>query len=187
MRLVTYSAACSLDGYLTDRSGAMDWLHFSPEAQAALAATWAEVDTVLMGRRTWEPAAAQGGAPPLPGLRTYVFSRTLPAAPDGSLAPGVQLVAEDAGPFVRDLKRQPGRGVFVMGGGALAAALFDAGVIDEVVVNVHPVLLGGGAPMFGATTRRAALELSATRPLPGGCVLATYRVHRRTGAGERRA
>jgi dihydrofolate reductase len=182
MRLVTYSAACSLDGYLTDRAGAMDWLHFSPDAQAALAATWAEVDTVLMGRRTWEPAAAQGGAPPVPGVRTYVFSRTLTAAPDGSLAAGVQLVAEDAGPFVRDLKRQPGRGIFVMGGGELAAALFDAEVIDEVVVNVHPVLLGGGAPMFGAPARRAALELTAARALPGGCVLATYRASRRTAA-----
>lgn len=179
MRLVTYSAACSLDGYLTDRAGAMDWLHFSPEAQAALEGTWADVDAVLMGRRTWEPAAVQGGAPPLPGLRTYVFSRTLAATPDGSLAPGVQLVAEDAGPFVRDLKRQPGRGIFVMGGGGLAAALFDAGVIDEVVVNVHPVLLGGGAPMFGSPTRRAALELTATHALPGGCLLATYRVSRR--------
>ena len=181
MRVVTYSAACSLDGYLTDRGGAMDWLHFSPEAQAALAATWAEVDTVLMGRRTWEPAAVQGGAPPLPGLQTYVFSRTLAAAPDGSLAAGVQRVAEDAGPFVRDLKGQPGRGIFVMGGGTLAAALFDAGVIDEVIVNVHPVLLGGGAPMFGAPTRRASLDLSAMRALPGGCVLATYRVHRSIG------
>ena len=175
MRLVTYSAACSLDGYLTDRAGSMDWLHFSPEAQAALAATWATVDTVLMGRRTWEPAGAHGGAPPAPGIRTYVFSRTLSAAPDGTLANGVQLVAEEAGAFVRDLKRQPGRGIFLMGGGQLAAALFDAGVIDEVIVNVHPVLLGGGAPMFGAPVQRAAFGLTEARALPGGCVLATYR------------
>jgi riboflavin biosynthesis pyrimidine reductase len=69
-----------------------------------------------------------------------------------------------------------------MGGGELAAALLDAGVIDEVVVNVHPVLLGGGAPMFGAPTRRAALELTATRELSGGCVLATYRVSRSAAA-----
>lgn len=175
MRQVTYSAACSLDGFLTDAGGGMDWLRFSPEAQAVMAATWAEVDTVLMGRKTWEPAAAHSP----PGVTTYVFSRTLRAGADGTLAGGVQLVTGDAGTFVRDLKRQPGRNIFVMGGGALAAALFDAGVVDAVVVNVHPLVLGGGAPMFGAPAQRVDLELAEARPLPGGCLLATYRVHRR--------
>lgn len=72
-----------------------------------------------------------------------------------------------------------------MGGGRLAGTLLDAGMIDEVVVNVHPVLLGGGAPMFGASSRRSALHLSETQTLSGRCMLAAYRVNGHAAAQAR--
>src|SRR5919106_1467300 len=106
-----------------------------------------------------------------PSITTYVFSHTLRQAP-----PGMHLVAEDAGGFVRKLKRQRGKGICLMGGGELAGALFEADVIDEVGLNVHPVLLGEGVPAFRDPGRRIALELVESRVLEGGCVLATYRV-----------
>jgi dihydrofolate reductase len=63
-----------------------------------------------------------------------------------------------------------------MGGGELARSLFAAGVIDEVGLNVHPVLLGSGAPLFRDAGRRITLELAESRVIDGGCVLSTYRV-----------
>ena len=181
MRTVTYGGACSLDGYLTAADGAMDWLHFSADVQHAMSTYWATVDAMLMGRRKWEAAAASG----VPGggdgrVRTYVFSRTLREAP-----PGVELVRDDAGGFVRALKRERGGGICVMGGGDLARSLFEADVIDEVGLNVHPILLGGGTPAFHAMPQRVKLALVENRTIAGGCALLTYRVVRRRAARPR--
>lgn len=192
MRTVTYGAACSLDGFIAGPGGAIDWLHFSRDVEQAMAEYWSTVDAVLMGRKTWEFAAAQGtggeptGGPDsggdtangsadnegsaIPAVSTYLFSRTMSQAP-----PGVELVSTDAGGFVNRLKEKSGKGICLMGGGDLAGALFDAGAIDEVSLNVHPVLLGSGVPFF-RQTRRVALELTESRTIDGGCVLMTYRV-----------
>jgi dihydrofolate reductase len=171
MRKVIYGGACSLDGFLTDRDGAIDWLHFSKDVQQIMAKSWATVDTILFGRKTFEVAAAQGGGPGMKGVKAYVMSRTLTAAPEG-----VELVSEDAGAFVRALKSKPGKDIIVMSGGNLAASLLGAGVIDEIGFNVHPVLLGAGVPALLDTGKRIKLELSECKKLDGGCVLVTYRV-----------
>lgn len=177
MRTVTYGAACSLDGFITGPDGELDWLRFSRDVQAVMSAYWAGVDTILMGRKTWETAAASpgdpGGGVGASAIRTYVVSRTLETAPAGA-----ELIREDPGGFVAELKRQPGRGICVLGGSDLAASLLAAGVVDEVGMNVHPVLLGRGVPLFRDAGRRIDLELTEARTLEGGCVLATYRVRR---------
>ena len=182
MRTVTYSVACSLDGFIAGPDGALDWMHFSEDAQKAMAQTWSSVDAILMGRKTWDFAVshadasgtgdAESQAAEPAGPVTYVFSRTL-----GEIrAPGVQLVSSGAGDFVRDLKRGPGRDIYLMGGGELAQSLFEAGVIDKVELNIHPVLLGSGVPLFRDAGRRVGLELVESRTIDGGCVLTSYRV-----------
>lgn len=174
MRTVTYGAACSLDGFIAGRDGAVDWLQFSDDVQAEMTRFWQTVDTVLMGRKTWQVAVAMGGGPEMPGVRGYVFSRTL----DPTAHAGVEIVSSEAGAFVRALKRKPGKGICVMGGGDLATSLLAAGVVDEVGVNIHPILLGSGVPLFRDPGRVVKLELKECRTLQGGCVLATYRVRR---------
>lgn len=181
MRIVTYGAACSLDGFIAAADGSIDWLHFSRDVQQVMTTYWKTVDVVLMGRKTWEAAVAMGGGgggcgSKKKGPATYVFSRTL----DAIAAPGVQLVSSDAGEFVRELKLQPGKGICVMGGGELARALFEAEVIDEVGLNVHPIVLGAGVPFFRDPGRRVPLELTESRVIDGGCVLMSYRVRRAT-------
>jgi dihydrofolate reductase len=174
MRKVTYGAACSLDGFITGPGDEIDWLHFSQDVQAAMTDYWSRVDTMLMGRRTWEFAmkmAPQGGG--MPGITTYVFSRTLSSVPAGAT-----LVRDDAGAFVNALKRRKGKEICVMGGGVLAQSLFAAGAIDEVGLNIHPVLLGSGTPFF-RDAGRIGLSLIENRTIDGGCVLATFKVKRR--------
>ena len=175
MRTVTYGAACSLDGFITGPGGSIDWLHWSDDAQAIMAAYWKTVDTILMGRKTWEFAAAQGGEPadvPEGAPRSYVFSRTLELID----RPGVTLVKTDPAAFVRELKGRPGGDICVLGGSDLARSLIAAGVVDEVGCNIHPVLLGSGVPLFVDCGRRVSLELKECRAIDGGCVYATYRV-----------
>jgi dihydrofolate reductase len=174
MRTVTYGAACSLDGFIAPPDGSMDWLHFSRDVQDVMTKYWATIDSMLMGRKTWEVAtatASAGSDSGMSGITTYVFSRTL-----GSVGHGARLVSEDPGEFVRQLKEQPGKGICVMGGGELAQALFAAGVIDEVGLNVHPIILGSGVPFFRDPGRRIPLELTEARVIEGGCVLMNYRV-----------
>jgi dihydrofolate reductase len=174
MRKVIYGGACSLDGYLADRNGAVDWLHFSKDVEAIMAKSWATADAILFGRKTWEVAAQQGGGGAMPGVQAYLFSRTLKTVPGD----GVELVTTDAGEFVRKLKSQPGKDIVVMSGGNFATSLLQAGVIDEVGFNVHPVLLGSGVPAFLDPGKRVKLELTESRQLDGGCVLMMYRVKR---------
>lgn len=171
MRKVIYGGACSLDGFLTDRDGKIDWLHFSKDVQEIMAKSWGSADTMLFGRKTLEHGMEQGGGGAMPGVKSYVFSRTMTQAPAG-----VELVSTDAGGFVRALKSQPGKDIIVMSGGNLASSLLREGVIDEIGLNVHPVLLGSGTPAFLDAGARVKLELKESRPLDGGCVLVVYRV-----------
>jgi len=171
MRLVTYGAACSLDGFIARADGGVDWLVMTEDAQRVMAESWSRIDTVLMGRKTWEAAVAMGGGGSLKGISTYVFSRTMTEDP----AEGVTLVREDAGAFLRKLKERPGKDILVMGGGELARSLFEAGLIDEVGINVHPVLLGSGVPLFLDPGRQVDLTLVECRPMQAGCVMLQYR------------
>jgi dihydrofolate reductase len=178
MRNVVYGAACSLDGFIAGPKGEIDWLHFSKDVQHYMAGFWPTVDTILMGRKTYEFAssAGGGGGGSMSGITaTYVFSRTLPSVK----GKGAHLVRDDAGEFVRHLKAEDGKGICVLGGGELASSLLDADVIDQVGMNMHPVLLGAGVPLFAGVKRRVPLVLQENRTLDGGCVLATYRVQHR--------
>jgi dihydrofolate reductase len=172
MRKVTYGAAVSLDGYIAGPDEAIDWLRWSDDAAAIAAESFKGVDTMLMGRKTFEFAQKMGGGPKTVGVRTYVFSRTLERLPKAEAS---ELVREDAARFVGRLKEEPGGPILVMGGGALAGALIEAGLVDEIGLNVHPVLLGGGTPMFGPMAGRAGLELAEARTIRHGCVLLRYR------------
>jgi dihydrofolate reductase len=180
MRIVTYGGAVSLDGFLAAADGSIDWLHFSKDVQEVMRSYWKDVDTILMGRKTYavtapqEKKAKERKASSERSMRTYVFSRTLKAIDD----PGVELVSEDAVEFVRRLKELPGRDICLMGGGELAQSLMGAGLIDRVGLNIHPILLGSGIPVFRDAGGRVRLRLTECRVMDGGCVLATYDVLR---------
>jgi dihydrofolate reductase len=175
MRTVTYGGAVSVDGFLAGVDGALDWLHFSKDVQQVMTDYWKNVDTILMGRKTYAVSAAQksgkakSGKRKEPAMRTYVFSRTLKSIDE----PGIELVAGDA---VRDLKRAPGKDICLMGGGELAQSLLAAGLVDQIGLNIHPVLLGSGIPTFRDAGHRVKLTLTESRLLEGGCILANYKV-----------
>ena len=107
MRKVTFGGANSLDNYIARPDGAVDWLLWNKEAGEIMGAYWKTIDTVLMGRKTYQVGLEQskGKKNPYPGIKSYVFSRTLAESHDKS----VEIVREDAASFVRKLKSEEAR------------------------------------------------------------------------------
>lgn len=172
MRTVTLGLASSLDNFIARPDHAVDWLVWSDEVSDLTAAFWKGIDTVVMGRKTYE-AALRNGITAYPGVKNYVCSSTITAP-----GPEVEIVSEDAAVFLRALKNRPGKGICILGGGELARSLFEADLIDEIGLNIHPVLLGTGIPLFYAMSRQIDLELLESRVLKTGCVYVLYRVKR---------
>lgn len=174
MRKVTFGGANSLDNYIARKDESVDWLLWGDEAAEVMKTYWKTIDTVLMGRKTYEFATRgrKGKFNPYPGITSYVFSRTLKRAKDKD----TQIVSNDAAEFVRKLKAAKGKDICVMGGGDFARTLFEADLIDEIGFNIHPVLLGSGIPLFHEMKQQIDLELIECRPFKNGCVYVTYRV-----------
>jgi dihydrofolate reductase len=171
MRKVTYGGAISLDGFLAGPNEEIDWLRYSDDVAEIMKETFRGVDTMLMGRKTYEFAQKMGGGPPMKGVTTYVFSSSLK-----EVSGDAKLISTDAAEFVRDLKAEVGGDILVMGGGELGTSLLDAGLVDEIGFSIQPVLLGGGIPAFRELGHRIELELIETRLIKPGCVLVRYRV-----------
>ena len=169
MRRVRYNVAASLDGFIADRAGGYDWIPHDPTVD--FAALFARVDTMVMGRRSYQAAMKAGGIPAAPGTRIYVCSQTL----DPAEHPRVTIVARDAATTVAALRAESGDGeIWLFGGSGLFGELVAAGLVDSVEVTVVPVLLGGGVPLVAGLTARVPLTLTGTRQYPSGMVTLTY-------------
>jgi dihydrofolate reductase len=177
MRKVTFGCASTLDNYIAREDGSFDWIMHSDEANQLMKDFWPRIDTMVMGRKTWEIAqkyAPKSDRKDLPhgGLETYVFSRTLePGTRDG-----MTFLKDDPAGFVRELKQKEGKEICIMSGGSLAKPLLEAGVVDEIGFNIHPILLGSGAPLFYPMKEQIGLELIECKSFKNGCVYVLYRV-----------
>jgi dihydrofolate reductase len=180
MRKVIFGGANSLDNYIARKDDAVDWLLWSDEAAEIMKTYWKKFDAMLMGRKTYEvslkmyppPKKGKKRSDPFPGVKSYVFSRTMkPGA-----VYGAEIISENAAEFVKNLKEQKGKDICLMGGGDFAKTLFEAGLIDEIGFNIHPVLLGSGIPLFHEMERQIDLELIECRPFKNDCVFVSYRV-----------
>jgi dihydrofolate reductase len=174
MRKVTFGGANSFDNFIARKDDAVDWLLWSDEAASVMTEYWKTIDTVIMGRKTYEVALkhSKGDGNPYSGVKSYVFSRTMKKGADKN----VEIISEDAAGFVQKLKHQEGKDICVMGGGELAKSLFEADLIDEIGFNIHPVLLGAGIPLFHEMNHQIDLELLDCKTFKNGCVCVSYRV-----------
>jgi dihydrofolate reductase len=167
VRRVRYQVASSLDGYIAGPNGEYDWITMDPDID--FTALFEQFDTLLMGRKTFE------GMPPGDGQgpRVVVVSSTL--RPEQY--PKVTIINDRVKESIEELKAQPGKDIWLFGGGELFRSLLDMGVVDSVEIAVIPVLLGGGIPMLPAGAKRNQLALKQHRVYPkSGIVLLEYEV-----------
>jgi len=167
VRRLSYGVAMSLDGFIAGPKGENDWI--IPDPEIDFAAIWARFDTLLMGRRTYEVARIRATQWPDLGHRWIVISRTL--KPEDH--PKVTIISSGIADAVATLKAQPGKDIWLFGGGVLFRDLLDAGLIDTVEVMVMPVMLGSGVPML-PEGRRQSLDLASSKASPRGVLNLTY-------------
>jgi dihydrofolate reductase len=141
-----------------------------------MGAFFRSIDTILWGRKTYEPALRmRGGTVGFgPTVKNYVFSRRPPKSP----APDVQFVHEPIGVFARRLRAEPGRDIWMMGGGGIIGSFLDEGQIDEFLIHVIPVFIGEGIPLIAPRHRHVSLTLRSVRRFPDGVVRLHYDVLR---------
>jgi dihydrofolate reductase len=170
MRRVRYQVAASLDGYIAGPHDEFDWIVMDPEID--FDALFAQFDTLLMGRRTFEVVQGMGDGTTA-RTRTIVFSRTL--RPEDHR--DVTVVAGPPEETVAALRAEPGKDVWLFGGGALFRTLLQARLVDTVEVAVMPVLVGGGIPLLPPPAPRTSLRLTGHRVYgSSGIVLLEYDV-----------
>jgi dihydrofolate reductase len=173
-RKVIVHIAASADGYIARPDGDLDWLTSRPAPPGfyGINAFMKTVDTKLIGRKTFD-ISLRLGAKFGSQDRAFVFSRQPPPAGAPS---GVEFVSEPIGPFLHRLREQPGKDLWLMGGGDLIASFLDERAIDEFVVSVVPIFIGEGIPLIARRHRHTPLELLSTERFDDGLVQLRYRV-----------
>jgi dihydrofolate reductase len=167
MRKVLLNVAVTLDGFIEGPGGEFDWCF--TDQDYGMHEFMDRVDAIFFGRKSyellqsWDPNA-------YPGKAKYVFSNTLPVSPDGT-----QLVSGEIEKEVQRIKNEPGRDIWLFGGAKLTTGLVNAGLVDELHLSIHPLLLSGGTPLFQGLNRRVAWELVDSRTYDTGLVQLIYR------------
>jgi dihydrofolate reductase len=169
MRRLRYNVAMSLDGFIAGPNGEYDWIVMDPDFDWK--ALYDQFDTLLMGRRSYDVMRERGMSPKSMGMRAVVVSTTL--IPDQH--PDVTVVGSNLVGKIAALKAEPGKDIWLSGGGVLFRYLLDAGLVDGVDVAVVPVLLGSGVPLL-PEGQRCKIKLIESNTRPSGIVLLKYDV-----------
>jgi dihydrofolate reductase len=178
-RKVIVHIATSADGYIARPDGDLEWLTSRPAPAGfyGMNAFMRSIDTKVLGRKTYEVSLRMGAKFDSENP-TIVFSRH---APPPDAPSGVEFVSEAIGPFVSRLRAQPGKDIWVMGGGEIIASFLDEQAIDEFVISVAPVFIGEGIPLIARRRRHAPLELLSIERFEDGLVQSRYRVQSHLG------
>jgi dihydrofolate reductase len=167
MRKVVLNLAVSLDGYIAGPNGEYDWCFTDDDY--GMTEFLNSVDATLMGGKSYRIVTKYG--PPYPEFTNYVFTRTEKETPYQN----VVLTSEDIPDFVRSLKTKKGKNIWLFGGSEIIHPLLQEDLVDEMMLAIHPILLGRGIPMFKNLDERKTLQLSDSITYPSGLVQLIYK------------
>ncbi|WP_420148874.1 dihydrofolate reductase family protein [Spirosoma sp.] len=172
MRKVILGLAVSLDSYIEGPNGEYDWCF--TDQDYGMAAFMERIDAIFIGRKSYDllnnmDEAASDYA--FPDYKKYVFSNTLT-----EVSEGMELIRGDWKTKVIELKKQPGNDFWLYGGADLTTSFISEGLVDELFLAVHPIILGAGKPLFQNIKDRVSLTLIDSKTYSTGLVSLTYRV-----------
>jgi dihydrofolate reductase len=160
MRKIILFIASSLDGYIARRDHSIDWLFTSGDY--GYKKFYDSIDTVIVGRKTYDVVRGFEKEP-FKGKKIFVFSRSNPN------------FSKDPVKTVRRLKKEKGRNIWLVGGGKMISVLMNAGLVDEIINSVHPIVLGSGIPLFPGV-KETNMKLKKTTAFPSGLLQLHYAV-----------
>ena len=169
MRKVVLGVGISLDGYIARPDGAVDFL-FMPR-DYSMAEFMASIDTLIMGRMTYEVGLKMGGTFNDPQQTVYVLSRTLPTGERD----GVKFVNESPAKLVARIRERQGKDIWLMGGGVTASDYLAADLVDEIYLGIVPVAIGDGLPLFVKGFPQREFALTECKEYSKGLVSLKYR------------
>ena len=170
--------ATTVDGYIARDDDRLDWLeHDTGGEDYGFQAFRDSLDTIVLGRRTYERVLSFGGEWPYKGLTTVVLSRTLSTAgiPQALADEGVEVSALLPAELLKELGRRGRKRVWIDGGRTVQTWLA-AGLVDVLTLSRIPILIGAGIPLFGALPGDVRLQHRETQSFGSGVVQSTYRV-----------
>lgn len=154
-RKVVLFIAASLDGYIARENGSLDWLTaVDGEGDNGFTAFYKTIDTLIMGKATYDHLMTLVKEFPHADKTCYVFSRS-----EKREDPYVEFIDEDIGHFTRRLKNQAGSNIWLVGGGDLLDGFIKEKLVDEWMVTISPIVLGKGVPLFKPNNPEIKLEL----------------------------
>ena len=169
MRNVLLGVGISLDGYIARKDGSVDFL-FMPK-DYSMAPFFERIDAAIMGRKTWDVSKSMGGGSFGPSIKTYVMSKTVSAGTQK----GITFTSDSPRTVVAEIRRQPGKDIWLMGGGELAAAFLQEDLIDELHLGIVPCVLGGGLPLFPPGFPQRDFDLVESKTYSKGLLTVQYK------------
>jgi dihydrofolate reductase len=177
MRKLTAGLAITLDGVV---DGAYHWVQQDEQMSQTIAAGMAESDAILIGRRTyldyaglWPTMESNPMSDFMNNSHKYVLSNTLTAPLEWANS---ELISGDLAEVVTKLKAQPGKNIQIPGSPTVVRALLRQGLLDELELMVHPIVLGSGARLFDEDEAdRLDLQLAETKAFSTGVIYTAYR------------
>jgi dihydrofolate reductase len=188
MRRVIALIHLSLDGFAATPNDELDWISYDSDLEQYAHSLHAQTDTVIWGRRTYELMANYWLTIPgnpestpaelehahfLEGATKIVVSRTLDHVDWGG-ATNTVLIKDNIADQIAAIKHQPGKDIWFLGSVALFQTFAQLDLIDEYRIQINPVMLGAGKPLFAGVTRKAPLKLLESRAFPSGVVALRY-------------
>lgn len=169
MRKLILGLAISLDGYIEGPNGEYDWCF--TDQDYGMSEFFKRIDSLFIGRKSYELTLSMGDTamPGFPKLTEYVFSTKLK-----EVKPGAILINGDIEAEVNRIKNGPGKDIWLFGGASLTSTLLNLGLIDEIGLAVHPIILGAGKPLFSNIKSRIPLTLIDTKKYSSGLISLTY-------------
>lgn len=159
-RKLIFYGAVSVDGYIARENDSLDWLIGTEgEEDVAYSDFYGTVDTILMGRKTYDQILVQSPDEfPYQGKQCYVFSRSLTGSNEF-----VDFINDDITEFTKSLKDQEGKRIWIVGGGEVLYSLLQAKLVDEFIIQIAPSIIGRGFPLFKPGDQENKLKLVDVR------------------------